>query len=231
LEAQRLFEKACELDPTSSAAYSGLAYARMMEVYYQWSIDREEALTSAFEAAQRTVSLDGNDAMGQAVLGAAYMWMRRLDDGVTACRQALDLNPNLAFAEGILACCYAFGGEYGDAVDHAERADRLSPRDPDRLMWYQARAHAALGTEQYEEGVIWAKKSTEAYPDFAGGWRMLASCYGHLEQTKEAAVALREVLRLYPDLTVQSMRESHPSTRPEHVERYVEGLRKAGLLA
>ena len=96
-------------------------------------------------------------------------------------------------------------------------------------MWNQARAHAALGVEHYEESAMWAKKSIEAYPDFGGGWRILAACYGHLERFEEATAALQEVRRLYPDLTIESMRASHPSIRPEHVERYVECLRKAGL--
>ena len=61
------------------------------------------------------------------------------------------------------------------------------------------------------------------------GWRLLASCYGHLGRIEEATTALQEVLRLYPDLTIESIRASHPSIRPEHVEIYVEGLRKAGL--
>ncbi len=228
-EARRLFEAACDLDPTSSAAYSGLAYAWIFEVYYQWANDPKKSLAAALKAAQRAVALDGDDAWAQTILGMAYMYMRRPDDGITACCQALDLNPNLAFAEGVLALCYAFRGDYGDAVTHAERADRLSPRDPNRVAWYQARAHAALGTEQYEEAAIWAKKSIEAYPDLPAGWRVLAACYGHLGRLEEAAAALREVLRRYPDLTIESIRASQPSTRPEHVELYIDGLRKAGL--
>jgi adenylate cyclase len=228
-EARRLFEVACKLDPTSAAAYSGLAHTWVHEIYYQWTKDLDEARASAFEAAQRAVALDGNDAWAQTVLGMVYIFMRRLDDAFIACRQALDLNPSLAFAEGSLAICYAFQGEYDEAVAHADRAERLSPRDPHRTIWYQARAHAALGIEQYEESVTWAKKSIEARPDFGGGWRILAACYGHLGRFEEATAALQEVRRLYPDLTIQSMRASHPSTRPEHVERYLEGLRKAGL--
>ncbi|MDH3739134.1 MAG: tetratricopeptide repeat protein, partial [Alphaproteobacteria bacterium] len=225
----RLFEAACELDPTSAAAYSGLAHALLSEVYFQWAKDPKEARATALKAAQQAVAFDGDDAWAQTMLGMAYMYMRRPDDGVAACRQALDLNPNLAFAEGVLAICHAFRGDYGDAVTHAERADRLSPRDPLRVTWYQARAHAALGTQQYEEAAIWAKKSIEAYPKLPAGWRVLAACYGHLGRLEEAAAALQEVLRLYPDLTIESIRASQPSTRPEHVELYVEGLRKAGL--
>jgi TolB-like protein/Flp pilus assembly protein TadD len=227
-EARRLFEKACELDPTSATAYSGLAQALVAEVYYQWAKDHKEALASAFKAAQQAVALDGNDAWAHAVLGFAYLYMSRRDDGATACRQALELNPNLAFAEGILACCLAFGGEYDAAIPHADRADRLSPRDPVRVYWYQARAHAALGTRQYEEAIVWSKKSIEAYPEFPAGWRVLAACYGHLGQFEEAATALQEVRRLYPDLTIKSMRASAVG-RPDVVEHYVEGLRKAGL--
>jgi TolB-like protein/Tfp pilus assembly protein PilF len=228
-EARRLFETACELDPSSAAAYSGLAHAWAAEVYYRPTKDTSHARDSAFQAAQRAVALDGNDAWAQAVLGLVYVFMRRLDDSASACRQALDLNPSLAFAEGVLAICQAFRGGYEEAVVHANRAERLSPRDPYRFVWYQARAHAALGIEQYEESATWAKKSIEAYPEFGGGWRILAASYGHLGRFEEAAAALQEVRRLYPVVTIESMRASHLSNRPEHVERYVDGLRKAGL--
>jgi TolB-like protein/predicted Zn-dependent protease len=228
-EARRLFEAAIELDPTSAAAYSGLAHAWAIEVYYRPNKDPKSTLDTAFQAAQRAVALDGNDAWAQAVLGLVYAFMRRLDDSVSACRQALALNPSLAFADGVLAICQAFRGEYDEAVVHADRAERLSPRDPQRFLWYQAQAHAALGLAQYEESAMWGKKSIDAYPEFGGGWRILAASYGHLGRIQEAASALQEVRRLYPGATIESMRASHLSNQTQHTERYIEGLRKAGL--
>jgi len=58
----------------------------------------------------------------------------------------------------------------------------------------------------------------------------LASIYGNSGRLGEAAVAREKLLDLQPDLTIAQLRDSLPYfKKPEDLERYLEGLRKAGL--
>ena len=67
-------------------------------------------------------------------------------------------------------------------------------------------------------------------PQLPAGHRTLASVYGNSGRLGEAAVAREKLQTLLPHLTIAQLRESLPYFRnPEDLERYLEGLRKAGL--
>ena len=45
----------------------------------------------------------------------------------------------------------------------------------------------------------------------------------------EAAMELKELLRLMPGMTPDDVRKQVPFKKPHDIERYIEGLLKAGL--
>ena len=106
-------------------------------------------------------------------------------------------------------------GEYASAIEHFERAMRLSPLDP---MTYfasagMAFAHAFAG--RYDEALSWATKALHEQPNLATALRVAAM------------VCLREV---DPALRLSNLdRVAPPFRRPEDRERFTESLRKAGL--
>ena len=55
--------------------------------------------------------------------------MRRFSDAAHSLRRALELNPNFALAHAYLGPTLALQGAHQEAVDSAEHALRLSPRD------------------------------------------------------------------------------------------------------
>jgi adenylate cyclase len=57
------------------------------------------------------------------------MRLRRFGEAVRALRRALELNPNFALAHALLAHVLSLQGAPQEAVDSAEHALRLSPRD------------------------------------------------------------------------------------------------------
>jgi hypothetical protein len=48
-------------------------------------------------------------------------------------------------------------------------------------------------------------------------------------RVKEAATALNEVLLLIPGMTTDDVKKQVPFKKPDDMERYIDGLRKAGL--
>ena len=229
LVAIRLFRTAIGMDPNSGVALSGLGAALNTMALNNWVDDPLETRAEALQYAQSAIAADVHDAWGHAVLGFCSTLLRRNDDALRACHRALELNNNLAFAEGVLAMTYAHQGDHEKAVAHHERATRLSPRDPAGAWWDIARSWAAIITGDYDEAVQWAGRMTEALPSFAGGWRHLSVSLAHLGRIEEARAALQQLLRISPHDNIRLVRAFLPSGQPHLIDLFVDGLRKAGL--
>jgi TolB-like protein/Flp pilus assembly protein TadD len=228
-EARRLALRAIELDPGAAPGFSALAYTHMTDTLYGWSESRRQSVSEAYEAAQKAVALDDRDATAYTALGMANWFLRRFEDAIDRLETAIDLDPNNALAHGVLGGVLATAGRTDEAAEPLDTAMRLSPRDPFKFWWLHYRANADFVVERYDEAAEWARKSLQINPDFPSGHRMLASSYGGMGRIDEARVALDEFLRLVPGQTVETTRTQVPFKRPADLERYLDGLRKAGM--
>ncbi len=85
----------------------------------------------------------------------------------------------------------------------------------------------ALGA--LREAVEFATQAAEANPEFPDIYMVLAAAHGHLANADAARAALDELLRCMPGLTASDERLNRPFGSAEQRERFLEGLRKAGL--
>jgi len=88
---------------------------------------------------------------------------------------------------------------------------------------------ATLLAERYEEAVEFAGHAREANPEFPDIYAVLASAYGHLGNTEAARGELDQLLLRMPGLTLSDERLLRPFARTADRERFLDGLRKAGL--
>jgi adenylate cyclase len=228
-EARRLFGIALEIDPNSTLALSGLAFALCWVSNLGFEGDRDAIRKTAYDAALRAIDLDDNDAWAHATMAFVFFTLRQLDAAIPEGKRALALNPNLAVAQSLLAISYSWRGDHELAVQHAVMAERLSPRDPAQSMWSFARACAEFGAGNYERALDYARKTTEAMPRFPGGWRYVVSSLGHLGRLDEARTAAEQLLQATPNESLQVVRKVLPNDRSERMERLIAGLRKAGV--
>jgi tetratricopeptide (TPR) repeat protein len=206
-----------------------LAITLGLTIPFGWADDRDDACAKAYAAARRAIDLDENDAGAYVALAMTLFYKHQLDAAVAACRRALELNPNLAVAEGWLGNVLSWRGDYDEAILHAEKAARLSPRDLTYSWWTFTRTSAAFGKGQYDLSVAWAQKTIEATPDFPAPWRYLVASLAHLGRMEEARAAKDELLRLMPHEGLRLVRARLPSLNADRMERFVDGLRKAGV--
>ena len=228
-EAQRLLRKAIELDPMSAEAFCLLAFTHLMQVQFGWSESVVQSINEATKAAQSAVGIDDRDAWAHTALGMVDLISKRYDNAVRRLEKAIALNPNLANAYGGLGQALALAGEYNGAVTQINKAIRLSPRDPFMVYWFGHLGLASFVEERYEDACDWGSKAIQENPLFPGGHRLLASSYGQLGRVKEAATELKELLLLMPGMTADDVRRQVPFRKPRDMERYIDGLRKAGL--
>jgi len=229
VEARTHFQAAIDIDPRNTLSLSGMALACSWQVVWGWAEDLDTARDLADDMARRAIASDEHDAWAHACFSTVNLHRRRLGAAVRAAQRAIELNPNLATAEFTLAAALAWSGDYDGTMEHVDKAERLSPRDPAHAWFILQRACAAFVVGHYEEQVGWAERMTEAAPDHPAGWRMLAAGYGLLGRKAEAQVAIGQLLRLVPHFTIELARTSMTGIREEDLERFLGGLRKAGV--
>lgn len=228
-EAQRLLQKAVEIHPNSAMAFSHLAMSHLIDVSFGWTEVPAESMAEAERAAKKAIALDDRDAFAYTQLGAVERFQSKFEDAFASFEKALELNPNLAFAYGMFGYALAVAGDSERAVIQINKAIRLSPNDPMMPMWFGILAIAAFVAKRYGEAAEWARKAVKGRPDFAPIHRMLASSCAQSGKLDEARAAIGKVLEAAPHTTLGYVRQIPMFKNQSDMERYLDGLRKAGL--
>ena len=220
--------KAVEIYPDYAPAQSRLALCLLFAAHMGW-IDREYGLLVGRQHAIRAVALDDCDSWGQIALGYLEMMERRTEELIAAYRRAVELNPNSAKAHGDLGRSLAFAGHDREAIAQVEHAIRLSPLDPDMALFFGAIAVAHYGAGRYADALRHTEEALRSRPGFQGAQRLCCASLAQTGRIDEARSFLVTVRREQPQLSVDWIRASVPYQTPELMERFLEGMRKAGL--
>jgi hypothetical protein len=82
---------------------------------------------------------------------------------------------------------------------------------------------------RYNEASVWARKTIRANPRFIPGHRHLVTSLLNAGRLEEARVAAAQLLALVPTFSVSTLASWYPMNCPATMERYIAGLRLAGL--
>ena len=226
-----LFMKAIDLDPGFAIAHAKAGYCINMRKVNGWLVDREKEVAEACRLARRAVNLGRDDAATLAVAGYVLAYVGgELDTGAEFIERALALNPNLAEGWASSSWIQACLGHPEAALEHVATAMRLSPADPRTYVFHLFNAMAHMGAGRYDQAVESARRALHDKPNLLPALRLAAmgnSLAGHFD---EARIAIARMSALDPTLRLSNLGNVQPPfRREEDRERYIEGLRKAGL--
>jgi len=228
-EAGRLIEELLAHEPDNAVALGDLAFSLHFAAIFGWTDSPAVAMARMGQLAQRAVAADDQDAAAHTSLAIHELFSGRHDDAMRRLRRAIELNPNSSFAHGYIGVVNAFGGQHDLAIETVQEAIRLSPRDLLMVIWRVVEAWAHLGAERFDQAAESASLAIGWNPAFADAHAILASALGHAGRLDEARIALDESVRQLPGLTLGDQRLRRPFRRASDQERYLDGLRKAGL--
>jgi TolB-like protein len=226
--AQALLEKATAIDPNYGQALGVLATSHTFGAHMGWA-DMATAAPIAERAALAAIRVDSEDPWAHNALGGVYLFMRRFDDSLAEFELTLRLNPNFSMAQGYYGLALSYCGRWEEADEAARRALRLSPRDPFSAVYCGIAAYAKFVGRDYAEAMRLSREGIRQRSDFVGAHRVLTAAAGMAGKEDVAKVALLELRRAQPNISLAWIANQMPMKRESDREHYLEGFRRAGL--
>jgi TolB-like protein/class 3 adenylate cyclase/Flp pilus assembly protein TadD len=213
------FERAIELDPNYSAAFTALAKAYVQAVIGEQAYAEKLGIfwTDGYTMARRL--LEEGMAEPNADFHVLRSWLalrkRQHDRAIAEAEQALELSPNDADALEAMAEALIYVGQPEAGMEFAQRAMRQNPTLLGHPLYLMGLAEFALGNSEkaieHVEGAMRQAPARKA--DFSG---ILAAAYGELgiaEQAKAAFAAFGQGLLNRPTLAWTVYLESAANPR------------------
>jgi TolB-like protein len=226
--AQALLEKATAIDPSYGQALGVLATSHTFSAHMGWE-DMATVAPIAERAAAAAILADREDPWAHYALGCVYLFARRFDDSLAEFEVAQRLNPNFSLAQGYYGLTLAYCGRWEEAASAAQRALRLSPRDPLSAVYCGIASYAQFVGCNYDEAMRLAREGIRQRGDFVGAHRVLTAAAGMAGQIDVAKAALLELRRAQPNISLDWIAKAMPIKQDAEREHYLEGFRRAGL--
>lgn len=229
-EARELLERAIAADPDYALPYAWLGFWNLAACGHGWTEDRDRCMSEAEQLAAAALERDPNDALALAIAGHIASYLHHdYERGRVQIDRALQINPNAPFAWAVSAANRCYSGEPDRALAELDRYQQLCPRDPYAAFYTPifAIAHAVAG--RYEDAVRWGRQAVRGRQNFTAACKPLIASLGHLGRRDEAGAYIRQLLDLDPEFCIDTFRQRYPFRRAEDRDRYIEGLRQAGV--
>jgi tetratricopeptide (TPR) repeat protein len=218
------------MSPWPSSAYGMAARCYSQRKVSGWIVDRQSEIAEAEWFAKRASELGRDDAVALAAAGITFGYvLGHLDEGVAITARAIDLNPNLASAWLWSGWIRVWLGEPELAIQHIERAMRLSPHDPQLFNMQAAMAGAHFFAGLYPEALSWAERAMRDNPRHLMPPTTAAASNALAGRMPEAHKAVARILEIDPSMCLSNLRQFIPLRKSEDFQRLTDGLRKAGL--
>jgi len=226
-EAQDMFQRAIDLDPSYAAAYAELGLTLIEAVASGWTEFIADDLARAETLAQKALLLDSASTTAYRLLAEVHLARRRFDLALGQIDRALEFNPSDAESFSMRGNILVWAGRAAEALPWLEGALRLDNAN--------ARATFLLSTAYYFLDRYSA--SVEAMDHaLAGGLgrntqvtgrSVLAAAYAQLDRRTDAERERSAAMRMAPLLDAERF-ASQFGTQTAH-DHMLEGLKKAGF--
>ncbi|HLN09011.1 MAG TPA: BTAD domain-containing putative transcriptional regulator [Xanthobacteraceae bacterium] len=229
-EAGDLINRALTIDPDNAMVAAWAAYWQVFHIGQGWAQDANRAFRMAKQHALKAIRLDPDNAEALGIYAHVCSFLNKdFDNAVHFFDRALRLNPNLAFIWALSSATYSYIGEPEAALQRLARYRDLAPFDPYHSWFEYFYTIAYIFKGDYENAVAIGQRVVTVNPDFVNGYKPLIASLGHLGRREEARPYVDRLLALEPNFTVERFGQVYPIKHETDRERYMTGLRLAGV--
>ena len=231
-----LCERALQIDGRNALALSILALKYVIRQIIGLSVDPQADIRQAEDLVGRALAVEPDNYRAHLAKGRVLMAQKRHEEALVEAERSLALNPSFMLAYGTLATANYLMCRPEKTIEIADRAIRLSPRDPLLHSFYHNKGVAYAMLKEDAQAIEWCRRALVTAPEYPSSQRVLAAELALSGREPEA----REVLRRYLSLKETQIRtiaqfRAFLKTLSDHpaflamADRSVAGLRKAGM--
>ena len=226
MRARQICEEIIALEQEWEVPHAVLGWTHWQDVWLRSSDSPEESVQTAFQCAQKAISLNELPA-ARALLSFLYTLTRQHEKALKEGEKSIALDPNSEDTHAWYAYTLFTAGEPAKAVSLIEKALRMNPFPPSWYFLFLGSSYRQLG--RYEEAILAFKKAILKEPTSLFAPLFLAVTYAMSGREEEAQAQAQEVLRIDPSFSLEYFGKRLPYKDPAETERVVDALRKAGL--
>jgi adenylate cyclase len=232
--AYGLCERALQIDERNVRALVNLSFKFIDRVTEVRSSDRPGDIRRADELVSRALAIDPKAYAAHFAKAEVLQGQRRFEEAIGEAELALSLNPSFVNAYSALSTANSFLGRPEKAIDYADKAIRLSPRDPLLFAFYLEKGFASALLQRDDQAIEWLQRSIAVAPEWPLPQAMLAAALAATGREREAHETLQRYFSLSGTTarTIAQWQTQMPSNNPAflaYAQRLTEGLRKAGM--
>jgi len=226
-EAQDMFQRAIDLDPSYAAAYAALGGAHFEAVVAGWTEFRDEELTRAEEFAQKALALDPATTSAYRLLAIINMYKRRYDLALGEIDRAFEINPSDAENYRQRGTILVWAGRVAEGLPWLEgtlRFDRANALTAQNLCT----AYYFLG--RYNDAVDTCDRALFSNPGRSVQLLtrpVLAAAYAELGRDQDAEGERAALSHLWPFFDARTFAAQFGTQ--EVRDQLLDGLKKAGF--
>jgi TolB-like protein/class 3 adenylate cyclase len=236
-EAMGPCRRALQLDSGNAPALGLMAFATIYPVILAQSDNPRDAIKLADDLASRALAAEPSFAGAHLAKAWVLMAEGRHEEAIVAAEKSLALNPSAIDGYTVLGIANNFLARPDRSLEMADKAARLSPRDP--FLWgYHAIRSEAFFILRQDDNAIESARRTLALAPYRDPYTSLilisaSALSGHQAQAGEALKAYlsdgRARSKTIAQFQTQQLALANNAGWVTYNERFVEGLRKAGF--
>ena len=226
-EARRLYERSLALDPNFGKAHAGLALTYALDLTFGWAKDSSRAEQMAEREATRALQIDPYETRVHWALAMLRGAQRRVPEAISEMHQVLALDANFADAHALLGMYLALLGRPEEALKSIRTAMRLNPHHGFIYDWVLANVYFVQRHD--DEAAALLAGIVKRNPAFLQARLLLCAIYGLGQRPGDAEWEVAEIETANPAFSITAEAKRIRFERPADRDRYITGLRKAGL--
>jgi adenylate cyclase len=233
MAALNFCDRALQIDNSNVFALTGMTFKYIVPVILAQSRDPQGDIRQADEFVSQALAIDPNSYWAHFAKAYVLMGQNRTQEAVIEGDRSLALNPSFINAYFALSTANNFLGRPDRALELADKAIRLSPRDPALRTLYHMKGWAFFMKQQDDQAIEWLRRAEggDIFTEL-----ILAAALALTGQQADAHETLRRYLALdgVTTTTIAQLRKQQLSiagnpTWVAYNERLFTGLRKAGM--